>query len=671
MPDGLNEEQQAAVDAKDGAVAVRAGAGAGKTRVLTVRAGELLSDGHGLLFVTFTRKASSEMSERLNARMGRLSRRQKRGISTMHSFVLNQIIKPLSDIGELGLISRRAGLRTARNGEARHFQETAFRELPSQLANHATLLELKARDVAAFMTQTNAWNCPQGKVSEDAAYNAALQSGSTLETAEWSSRALPLFAARYEQLCIDRNVIDFDQMILGASVLIHGIPDMQESLRQRFTHVQVDEFQDTNLSQLAVLTALCGRNGNCCVVGDDRQAIYGFRGATSGIYQSFINAFNDAKVLELNTNYRSTAEIVNVANDCASSMPSGSLATASDMVAGASKDGAPTPEHRVYATDVMEADELLAFAGTIPSGASLLFLYRNRFFKSELERALTEADIEYEILEDKSFFDNKEVAWTLDLAIAASDRSAQDGWLDTIDHVRLGLSKFVAGQMWGEGGLELILKNASSSKAKHELSEFLESLLSLTDAVKESESGTNSYMNKPDALKKRLRTYWDQYLEPKFAQTQPDKKNHGEGEGARLELARKRIDILLDMIQRNWLKKKNLRDAISGLSETSSQKGQETPQVTLSTIHGAKGLEADYVVVLAGGDVQADFDSLPEEERRVFYVAVTRPRWHLIVTSAENRPSLGKKKTKRVTSPYINELAGNIKTLDFTNGDVT
>jgi DNA helicase II / ATP-dependent DNA helicase PcrA len=286
--DALNDPQRQAVTHRSGPLLILAGAGSGKTRVLTMRIANLI--GHGvepdrILALTFTNKAAREMRTRLKAQLGGRSP-DGLWVGTFHA-IATRMLRPHAD--RLGY---RAGFTIFDEEDSRSILKRALAELDLDPRKH------QVAGLAAAISRAKA----EARSAHDISGGRA------------SDRALRLVYERYQALCRDSNGMDFDDLLLNLVHLLRGDAEVLREWRGRFDHVLVDEYQDTNRVQYELLRLLCDEHRNLAVVGDDDQSIYAFRGADVRNILDFERDFEDAAVVKLEQNYRSTQAILDVAH---------------------------------------------------------------------------------------------------------------------------------------------------------------------------------------------------------------------------------------------------------------------------------------------------------------------------------------------------------------------
>jgi DNA helicase-2/ATP-dependent DNA helicase PcrA len=285
--DSLNDPQRQAVSHLSGPLLILAGAGSGKTRVLTMRIANLIHHGVAadrVLALTFTNKAAREMRTRLNAQLGRSP--DGLWVGTFHA-IATRMLRPHAD-----RIGYRAGFTIFDEDDSRSILKRALAELE---------LDPKKHQVAGLLAAISKAKA-EARGPEDVTGKRA------------ADRALRLVYERYQALSRDSNGMDFDDLLLNLVQLLRDDAEVREEWRARFDHVLVDEYQDTNRVQYELLRLLCDGHRNLAVVGDDDQSIYAFRGADVRNILGFERDFSDATVVKLEQNYRSTQAILDVAH---------------------------------------------------------------------------------------------------------------------------------------------------------------------------------------------------------------------------------------------------------------------------------------------------------------------------------------------------------------------
>lgn len=395
MPNGLNPEQHEAVQTLTGPMLVLAGAGSGKTRVVTFRIANLIRHGTApdrILAVTFTNKAAKEMRERIGQMIGgrRRSRRRKKEdpppqpvIGTFHSNCV-QILRRHAK--RLGYPERFAIYD-------RSDQESVARDVLRQLHVHTGML--KPGDLLGHISR---WK--NSGIRFDQAPDVARSDAEHLAASGYR---------RYQESVKLAGAMDFDDLLLCTEQLLTEFDDVREQEAGRFDHILVDEYQDTNQSQYAIIRNLAAKHRNLCVVGDDDQSIYGWRGAEVKHILNFRSDWSDAKVIKLEANYRSTTAILELANRLIAFNK-----TRHDKVLKAARAAGKPPRVLQFKSENEEAEQVTAEIKRIldqrmrePRDFAILFRTNEqpRVFETELRKA----KLPYSLVGSQSFFDRKEV----------------------------------------------------------------------------------------------------------------------------------------------------------------------------------------------------------------------------------------------------------------------
>ncbi len=632
--EGLNEAQREAVRAIDGPVLVLAGAGTGKTRVITVRTGWMLAhkiEAENVLAMTFTRKAAGEMRERIGKLVGG-KRAEKLTIGTFHAFCANFLRSR----------ARAAGLPP----------NFTICDSSDQLAvARAVLRELH---VGSATMQPGAL---QARIS--LAKNRLETPEELLERPGDDRDELVARGWRkYEEQLARARMLDFDDLLLVTCRVLKEKAELRRELEGRFQYVMVDEYQDTNGPQFEIVRAIAGRHRNLCVVGDDDQSIYGWRGADVQKILSFEKHFARAKVVRLETNYRSTQPILEAANRLIGHNPKRHGKTLASAL------GAGDPIRYVRGEDETgEADWIAFEIGQGVRDRRLRFgecavLFRSNTQPRVFEQQFRARGVPYVLIGGMSFFDRKEVRDVLAYLRLAANAHDEPSFLRVVNCPPRGVGKSTlakalefataegisiveaferGGEGWNEAAVESVhllrekLARLGAKDPGRTLVHWMRELLLAVD-----------YRSEVD------RAYPD-------AKTREDRWNA--------------VTQVLDMAE-NHVR----RDSDAGLTsflesltlsaEDTRDEGESHGRdaVTLMTVHAAKGLEFPRVY-LAGVEegilphARSVAEDTVEEERRLMYVAITRAQRLLTVTWAKSRSKYG---TRIETSPsrFIFEMRG-------------
>ena len=627
----LNPQQRLAVETTEGPLLVLAGAGSGKTRVLTYRVARLIEDGvppWKILAITFTNKAAREMAGRIAALAGESAREV--WVSTFHACCARILRR---DIEKLG-----------------YKRQFAIYDEDDRLTLIKSILkELNLSDKEYPPRQVRA-------VISDAK-NRLLSPAEWLKDAgdNFRNRQLSEAYARYEEELRGNNALDFDDLLLKALELFASQPPVLDYYRNRFDYILVDEYQDTNAAQYELVRLLSGEKRNLCVVGDDDQSIYGWRGADIRNILDFEKDFPDAKVVKLEQNYRSTANILDAANQV--------IAHNRGRKEKALWTQAGEGEKLTLYRALDERDEAAFIAATARRAAQtygagqVAVLYRTNAQSRVLEEAFVRSGTAYRVYGGLKFYDRKEVKDLIAYMRALVNPDDDVSTRRVINEPKraIGESTVEALLEYGrENGLSLLsaaldVDNAGlSARATAAVRGFAEMMIDLAEAL---------YGQKPseflDALLEKT-GYARQY------EAAPSDEN-----AARLENIEELRGAVAEFERLN--PEGGMTDFLENVAlMTDLDNMEERPgAVTLMTLHAAKGLEFD-AVFLAGMEenifpiarAQMDEEQL-EEERRLCYVGITRARRKLYLSCAHTR-MLYNARNANEPSRFLDELPARV-----------
>ena len=613
----LNPQQREAVECTEGPVLLLAGAGSGKTRVVSVRIAHLILDKgvspDAILGVTFTNKAASEMRERVGNLLesagwgdGRLPR-----VSTFHSFcvrLLRQYGAPLKEV--------RKGFDTSFSILDDSDQIRLVNDAKREICPH---VGIKARSVlSAISLHKNGGR--MGKLGERGDIDA--------ETLNRLYRA-------YEEALLKANALDFDDLLLEAVRLLMDYEDVLDKVRARFHYLLVDEYQDTNRVQYELVLLLAGAHRNVCVVGDEDQAIYSWRGADIGNILGFERDFPEAKVLRLEQNYRSTGHILAAASAV---VARNKARKGKRLWTNAPEGDRPTlhwlaDAHEEARCVTRAVERLLEESPTTRVG----ILYRTNAQSRLLEEALRRAEIKFVLVGGVTFYQRAEVKDMLAYLRAAATRG---------DSVSLSRILNVPARGIGKSTLQRL-----TDLAKDRDCSLWEAL---GDAVDRRllPARTSTSLARFRKLMNEIRQLLETRGYPQVLEQLPDitgyrqmLENQGTDEASsRLENLQE-LAVAADEADERDESLTEFLDHAALVSDTESI--EMSARVLLLTLHNAKGLEFPAVVI-AGmeegllphqrslGFIEDNQQAL-EEERRLCYVGMTRAQRHLILTGARRR----------------------------------
>ncbi|HFC10879.1 MAG TPA: ATP-dependent DNA helicase PcrA [Candidatus Kaiserbacteria bacterium] len=599
--DGLNDRQKEAVLAIDGPVSVLAGAGSGKTRVLTTRIYHLIRQGvpvETILAVTFTNKAAREMRERLRARLGEDSPMPT--IATFHG--LGRIL--LEEYGRVIDVPRYFSIFDRSDSE--------------RVVKEA----LKAMDIDPKEVPPRAILSRISKAKGEGLTSVAFREKHSRES--FRSRVASEVWQRYDKALHDEKALDFDDLISLPVRLLNEHSEVRNAVQQRFHYVHIDEFQDTSELQGNLAEILTEKHHNLFVVGDIDQCIYTWRGATIDNLLSFEQKYPNAKTIVLETNYRSSGTIVSTANSI--------IEQNKNRKEKRSITENPAGEHitihiapNAESEAVWIAKEIKSEMRNGLSPENIAILFRTNFQSRALEEGLLHSGVPYKLLGTR-FFDRKEVKDVLSWVRLAMEPSRENDRMRAVQAPPRGIGKVTLGKI-ASGQ-----KDTLGASARVKVDEFD----SIVNELSEMTLNTAPSVFLQLVLEKSG-------LETVLA-------NGTEEERERLENIRELATLAsrYDATPGKDGISAFLADASLASDQDELDRKNGTSGVTLMTVHAAKGLEFDTVFVtgmeeglfphegMGGGENRDE-----EEERRLFYVAVTRAKRRLILTLAYVRRIYG------------------------------
>lgn len=597
----LNDEQLAVVQQGDGRALVLAGAGSGKTRTITYRVAWLLEHGvapSNILLLTFTNKAAREMIERIEGLLGVYPDGLWAG--TFHS-IANRLLRKYA-----GKIGFQPNFSILDQEDARELIKWCIKELK---------IDTKGRRFPSASVLHSLISFRRNK-------NCDMETAIELKHPKF----LPILAeieevqTMYRRQKATQNAMDFDDLLLHFLDLLKSHPDVQESLSSMFEYVLVDEFQDTNIIQAEIVRRLSAANGNLLVVGDDAQSIYSFRAAEIKNILNFPDQYNDTKTFRLTQNYRSSPEILKVANAVIANnvdqFPKELLATCASCEPPSLVPAASASQEAQYI-----AEQVLALHDEGIKFSDMAVLFRAAFHSQSLEFELMKRDIPYDYRGGMKFFERahiKDVVAHLRLVHNIKDGMA---WMRVLK-LHPGIGVVTAGKIAQLAGQCATLKDAQT--------------LSVPGG-KKAQAGWEGFLR---VLKDLLaaRPFPAGYI--RMLASNDDYRAYLENEFPNF---RERLEDIeqFALFSEQFEEIGPFLEAVSLTDEYGAVRGQdnvEGDRLVLSTIHQAKGLEWNTVFVmhLAEGSFPSaramdEADGL-EEERRLFYVATTRARRKLFLT---------------------------------------
>ncbi|PPT59800.1 DNA helicase II [Xanthomonas sp. NCPPB 2865] len=634
--DHLNPAQREAVSAPPGHYLVLAGAGSGKTRVLIHRIAWLNEvqgvPNHGIFAVTFTNKAAGEMRHRTDLQL----RNGSRGmwIGTFH-----------------GLAHRLLRL---------HWQDARLPE-GFQVMDSDDQLRLVKRVVQALELDEGKYPPKQMSwwINEQKDEGRRPQHIQPEPNDDWTEVRRQVYAA-YQERCDRSGLLDFAELLLRAHELLRDTPALLAHYRARFREILVDEFQDTNAIQYAFVRVLAGETGHVFVVGDDDQAIYGWRGAKVENVQRFLKDFPGAQTVRLEQNYRSSANILGAANAVIAHNPD----RIGKQLWTDSGDGDPIDLYAAY-NEVDEARYVVERARQwVRDGGSygeVAVLYRSNAQSRALEEALISEQLPYRVYGGMRFFERAEIKDALaylrlltnrsdDAAFERAVNTPTRGIGDrTLDEVRR-LARANALSLW-EAAMLSTQENTLAARARNALATFL-SLVGQLHA----ETGDMELAERIDHVLMRsgLREHWAK------------ESRSGLDSESRTENLDELVSVASRFTRPDDEDSQGMTELVAFLAYASLEAGEGQAQageegVQLMTLHSAKGLE--FPIVFLVGLEDGLFPSARsleesgrlEEERRLAYVGITRARQKLVLCYAESRRIHGQD-NYNVPSRFLREI---------------
>ena len=619
----LNKQQKLPVIHKNGPLIVIAGAGSGKTRVLTYRIVHLINqniDPFNILALTFTNKAAAEMKKRISESVGD-SQARNIWMGTFHS-VFAGILR-----SEAPLLGYPTNFTIYDTYDSERLVSNIIKELNLN-KDHYKTKQIRNRISSLknnFITVENYFNNPE-----------------IIEVDKMSKRSeFGNIYKRYVERCFRSSVMDFDDLLLKTNELLNKFPEVLSKYQDKFRYILVDEYQDTNYSQYLIIKALSDRHQNLCVVGDDSQSIYSFRGANIDNILNFKKYYPDCKIYKLEQNYRSSNNIV----QCANSLIQNNQFKLDKTIWTQNNDGekiiinkslSDSDEGRYVASNIFERknNELL-------NNSSFAVLYRTNAQSRAVEDALRKINIEYQVFGGLSFYQRKEIKDVLAYLRLIENLNDEESLRRIINFPPRGIG-------------QTTLDKLTLISEKQNISLF-DSISNLNDPLVKINKGTIE----------KLENFMNQILSFKvFSQNNNAcetvshiinkiqivnfYKNEGSLESFnRIENIEELVNGINDFIEGQeelFESDKSLSKYLEDValySETDKEVSNE--RVSLMTVHMAKGLEFPIVYVI--GMEENLFPSVMsinsreevEEERRLFYVAMTRAEKSLTLSYCNQR----------------------------------
>lgn len=630
--EGLNPEQRKAVECVEGPVLIVAGAGSGKTRVLTCRIANILAQGcepSRILALTFTKKAAGEMKERIAMMVGERKAKYLQ-MGTFHAVFVRFLREYAESLGYPNTF-------------------TIYDQSDSVSAIKTCIRELQLDDKIYKPKEILSRISSAKNNLVTAEMYAANQNAIISDTKARKPRICDIYKL-YKAKCKKAGVMDFDDILLNMNLLLRDNPEALESISARFSHILVDEYQDTNMCQYYILKKLARTHHNICVVGDDSQSIYAFRGARIENILNFKKDYPECRVFRLERNYRSTQTIVDAANSL--------IAKNSGRIPKTCFSEGPRGDRIKLIKAYTEQEEAILIVSDLLSKMrdnmakyeDFAILYRTNAQSRAIEEALRRKNLPYMVYSGNSFFDRAEVKDMMAYFKLAVNPQDDESFKRVVNKpargiggttmqavmdaaVRDGISLFKAAQQVPKiqpfcemiNGFAMLAPTADANELAVKIAE---------------QSGLYSFYKSDTTIEGMARAANVEELLNSVSAYHEDCVEEGK-------------ECLLG----------NFLEDISLMSNVDTSENNEDAgnKIALMTVHSAKGLEFPFVYV-AGMEENlfptGGFTALPneiEEERRLFYVAITRAEKDVVISFADSRMRNGKHE-QNPPSRFIKEI---------------
>jgi DNA helicase II / ATP-dependent DNA helicase PcrA len=649
----LNEVQRKAVEKSDGPIMVLAGAGSGKTRVLTYRVAHLIDKGvdpFNILSLTFTNKAAREMKKRIGTIVGE-SLARSLWMGTFHS-IFAKILRFEAD--KIGYPSN---FTIYDMDDSKSLLRTIIKEL--KLDDKVYKPNLIQRRISAAK---NGLVSAKEYQKDTTIYNDDLQAKKPL---------LGKIYGIYENRCFRAGAMDFDDLLFKTNILLKQHADVLIKYQNKFRYILVDEFQDTNYSQSNILKMLAARHENICVVGDDAQSIYAFRGANIQNILQFQSIYPDAVVFKLEQNYRSTKMIVEAANQIIlknQEQLKKNVWTSNDSGDKIKliKCLSETEEGNFIANEILETKENKNL-----TEESFAILYRTNAQSRAIEEALRRKNIHYRIYGGLSFYQRKEIKDLLAYFKMCVNPNDEEAFKRILNYPARGIGQTtkdkitIAASEEGISPWKLIMNlkgahlpiNAGTTKKISEFCDLIQSFQVMAETANAYDLG-NHIASTTGMLRE---FYVDKSPEGVSKYENIQELLSGMKEFTEIEIETEELEVNNPRSLGKFLEDVALLTDV----DAKDSKDDERPKVSMMTIHSAKGLEFPYVFIagleeeLFPSQMSMSTRQDLEEERRLFYVALTRAEMRATLSFAATRFRYGNMNYCE-PSRFIGEIPENL-----------
>jgi len=631
MLETLNEEQKLAVTTIDGAILILAGAGSGKTKTITTRLAYLISlgiDPASILTLTFTNKAANEMRERAFSLIDNKTLSSPPLLCTFHKFGL------LFLKFYIHKLNRKNNFVIIDTDDKKKILKTIDKELNTSMV---------ANEISKFK---NSIMTPD-EVRKNFTDNIYIKIASIYE--------------KYENYLLKNNLVDFDDLLLLTYKILDEFPNIADELSNRYQYIMVDEYQDTNELQYKILKKLCKNHNNICVVGDDDQSIYGWRGACIKNILTFKDSFEDVSLIKLEYNYRSTKQIL----ECANNLIEHNRDRLGKVLKTIKGDG---EEIKIYESND-ENEESAKIARDIKellnkgeSPSEIAVLYRVNALSRALEEGLNRERINYKVIGGIKFYERSEIKDLIAYFRVLTNKNDDFSFKRIINKPKRGI-----------GATTISKLEANALQLKKSIFSLIEDLdpKELAKIVGKKNARTlKVFVATIKDLQEVLKNFKMRFIDA-FEDAFEFRKSFEDSPDGFERIAN--IDEFYGLTRDFFMQNldSQLEDFLNELSLESDQDSISNESVSLMSIHAAKGLEYKHIFVIGleegffpligdGSDI--------EEERRLGYVAITRAKEYLTLSYVHSRYYKGKR-SQLVKSRFLTE-AGLIKgsfTIDKTN----
>jgi len=636
MLETLNEAQQEAVKTIDGPVLILAGAGSGKTKTITSRLAYLISlgiDPANTLTLTFTNKAATEMRDRALSLIESTSSYPPL-LCTFHKFGLLFLKFHMDKLG------RRNSFVVIDTDDKKRILKSFNSDLPIGLVASEI-----SRYKSSLIDPQTAWS----KAEQD------------------NYKKIAKLYEQYEKYILDNNLVDFDDLLVLPYKILDENEELCQETSERYRYIMVDEYQDTNDLQYKLLRKICATHNNLCVVGDDDQSIYGWRGANIKNILDFKDQFENVKTIKLENNYRSTSNILKAANELIDHNR-GRIGKVLKSTKGEGEKIAIIESFDEKNESTVVAKRIRALIDKGVNPRDIAVLYRINALSRSLEEGLNRVGVPYNMVGGVKFYERTEIKDLISYLRIIANPNDDFSIKRVINRPKRGLGKVTIDKIF-KGAYEnktsvyeyinshrQELEQMVSKKSYASLIDFIENIQRLIEV---SQNATYDVIDELENIF-GVKKYFDQL---------PDSLE-------RVSNIDEFYGLFRDLLKQN--PSMSIDEFLNDLALQSDQDGIDSENISIMSIHAAKGLEFDYLFVIGMEEgflpLVGDGSDI-EEERRLGYVAITRAREELTLSFSESRFYKGRR-TELSKSRFLKESGvcqGSLvleKTTSYRKGDL-